>query len=191
MLSVGTKFFVIPGTSPTKAFAIQMKNGVYLEAVSVGSKKPTSPQTTPSDVAAHSYASVTQATVAIDAIRQQFGQFYPSGPNVNLGNGIIAEQAGSVGSLNLKWTEGRWAIRGDLATADALPQAKQMVAYLHTHMLPTPQNKGVIVVTQSYNSSSPTIHTNTTVAWQVGTKVYEIHQAGNPINALQAAVTHG
>ncbi|MCF8564985.1 hypothetical protein LLE49_09675 [Alicyclobacillus tolerans] len=39
-LSVGTKFFAIPGTPSTKAFAVQMKDGMYLEAVLVGSKKP-------------------------------------------------------------------------------------------------------------------------------------------------------
>jgi hypothetical protein len=39
-LSVRTKFFTIPGTSWTKAFAVQMKDGMYLEAVLAGSKKP-------------------------------------------------------------------------------------------------------------------------------------------------------
>ncbi|WP_054969757.1 hypothetical protein [Alicyclobacillus ferrooxydans] len=147
--------------------------------------------TTPSGVAIHSYASVSQATAAIDAIQQGFGQFYPSGPNVNLGNGISAQQAGATGTLSLKWTEGHWTILTNLSSQTAIQTAQQMVSYLHTHMLPAPQGKGVITVTQSYNSSSPTIHTNTTVAWQVGTKVYEIQQIGNPINALQAAVNHG
>lgn len=150
----------------------------------------TSP-TTPSDVAVHSYASLTQAMAAIDAIQQGFGQFYPSGPNVNLGNGISAQQAGATGTLSLKWTEGHWTILTSLASATAMQTAQQMVSYLHTHMLPAPQGKGVITVTQSTSSSSSTVTTNTTVAWQVGTKVYEIQQTGNPINALQAAVNHG
>lgn len=160
-------------------------------SVSPSTQDGTSPTTTPSNVVVHSYASASQATAAIDAIQQGFGQVYPSGPNVNLGNGISAEEAGAVGSLYLRWTEGRWTILANLASSDALPQAKQMVSYLHTHMLPAPQNKGVIGVAQSYNSSSPTINTITTVAWQVGTKVYEIQQTGNPISALQAAVNHG
>jgi hypothetical protein len=191
MLSVGTKFFVIPGTSPTKAFAVQMKNGVYLEAVSVGSKKPTPPKITPSDVAIHSYASATQAVAAINAIQQQFGEIHPSGPNLNLGNGISAQEAGSLGSLYLTWTEDYWTILIYEASNDAISQAKQMVAYLHTHMLPAPQNKGVIAVAQSSNPSTGIKQTNTTIAWQVGTKVYEVQQTGNPINSLQAAVNHG
>ncbi len=147
-------------------------------------QKNTSP-TTPSNVIVHSYASVSQATNAIDAIQQGFGQIYPSGPNLNLGNGISAEQDGALGSLYLKWTEGRWTILAQLASSGAVTQAKQMVSYLHTHMLPVPQNKGVIRVIQSLNS---TLYTRTIVAWQVGTKVYEIQQTGDPVSALRIAV---
>lgn len=147
--------------------------------------------TTPSGVAVHSYASVSQATAAIDAIQQGFGQFYPSGPNVNLGNGISAQQAGATGTLSLKWTEGHWTILTNLSSQTAIQTAQQMVSYLHTHMLPAPQGKGVITVIQSTSSSSSSVTPNTTVAWQVGTKVYEIQQTGNPINALQTAVNHG
>lgn len=146
-------------------------------------QKNTSP-TTPSNVIVHSYASVSQATNAIDAIQQGFGQIYPSGPNLNLGNGISAEQDGALGSLYLKWTEGRWTILAHLASSGAVTQAKQMVSYLHTHMLPAPQNKGVISVTQS----PQTLYTRTTVAWQVGTKVYEIQQTGDPVTALKTVV---
>lgn len=155
---------------------------------STPSKQNGTSTTTSSGVTVHSYASVVQATNAIDAIQQGGGQFYPSGPNLNLGNGISAEQEGSLGSLHLKWTEGRWTILTNLASSNAMPQAKQMVSYLHTHMLPIPQSKGVITVTQSYNSSSPTIYTKTTIAWQVGTKVYEIQKTGDPVSALKTAV---
>lgn len=167
----------VPGTSNNTTSSTQ------------NTQNNTSP-TTPSDVAVHSYASVSQATAAIDAIQQGFGQFYPSGPNVSLGNGISAEQAGSTGSLSLKWTEGRWTVLTRLLTPTAMQTAQQMVSYLHTHMLPAPQEQGIITVIQSTSSSGSTT-TKTTVAWQVGSKFYQIQQTGNPINALQAAVNHG
>lgn len=39
-LSVGTKFYTIQGIPFAKEFAVQMQDGTYVEAVSVGSKKP-------------------------------------------------------------------------------------------------------------------------------------------------------
>jgi hypothetical protein len=200
VLSIGTKFFVIPGTPMTRAFAVQMKNGTYIEATLVGSKKPTkssdipnnSATVTATSVKVHSYTSVDQAVNAINTIQQEFGQFNPSGPNVNLGSGITAEFSGGTGQSSYKWTEGRWTILARFwgASAAGQKEAQQIVSYLHTHMLPVPQNDGIITVSQPTSSLSPT-DCNTTVAWQDGSKVQELKQTGDPIRALQTAVNHG
>lgn len=147
-----------------------------------------------SPVREHSYSSANEATSAITKIEQGFGQFYPSGPAINLGSGISAEFAGGAGQYSYKWNEGRWTILTQFwgSNATGTQVAKEMVAYLHTHMLPAPQNKGVIIVSQPSSSTTPKV-SHTTIAWQVGSKVYELQQTGDPINALATVVSssHG
>ena len=74
------------------------------------------------------------------------------------------------------------------ASAAGTQVVKDMVAYLHTHMLPAPENKGIIIIQQPSSSHMPLKVTQNTIAWQVGNKVYQLQYTGDPIHALQIVV---
>ncbi|WDL98881.1 hypothetical protein [Alicyclobacillus sp. ALC3] len=136
-----------------------------------------------------SYSSSSDAVNAIANIEKSFGQVNPSGPPVDLGSGIKADFSGGAGTYSYKWHEGNWTILfkgwGDSSLGSQV--AKSVVAYLHTHMLPAPETKGVITIVQPSSSNNPEVSQNT-VAWQVANHVYTLKENGDPLKALETVV---
>lgn len=151
----------------------------------------TSTQTTSSGskIIATAYSSSSDAVNAIENIEKSFGQVNPSGPPVDLGSGIKADFSGGAGTYSYKWHEGNWTILfkgwGDSSLGSQV--AKSVVAYLHTHMLPAPEKKGVITIVQPSSSNTPEVSQNT-VAWQVANHVYTLKENGDPLKALETVV---
>ncbi|KPV43011.1 LppP/LprE family lipoprotein [Alicyclobacillus ferrooxydans] len=134
-----------------------------------------------------SYSTSAQAANQIASIQGSNGVGAGS-PTVNLGNGIIAQESAAMGQARYVWQEGNWTIQVRFYTINSNTAVKQVaqsvVAYLHTHMLPVPNSHGVIVI-ESTNPNTTSFQPKTTIAWQEGTKVNELQQTGNPIQALQ------
>jgi hypothetical protein len=132
------------------------------------------------------YANLAQANAVVANLEQSFGQVYPSGPLVDLGTGIQAAFNGGAGQYKYQWHEGNWTLDmlgfGNSSTGTQV--AKNVVAYLHTNMLPPPNNKGVIIMTSSATGATWT----TQVAWQEGAAVSQIQQSGDPVTVLQKVV---
>ncbi|KPV43013.1 LppP/LprE family lipoprotein [Alicyclobacillus ferrooxydans] len=139
-----------------------------------------------------SYSTFAEAANQIASIQGANGVGAGS-PTVNLGNGIIAKESAATGQARYVWQEGNWTIQVRFYTRNSNAAVKQvaenMVTYLHTHLLPTPNSRGVIVV-ESTNQSTTSFQPKTTIAWQEGTKVSELQQTGNPTQALQTVVNH-
>lgn len=137
-----------------------------------------------SAISTKSYATSTEAANQIASI--QGGKL--SGLPVNLGNGITAKESAGMGHARYEWQEGNWAIEVRYYTANkgVKQVAENMVSYLHTHMLPAPNSHGVIIVNST--DTSATFRPKTTIAWQEGTKVNELQQTGDPVQALQTVV---
>lgn len=110
---------------------------------------------------------------------------------MNLGLGITAKEDAGLGHQGFQWHEGNWTIEVLYYTENtgAKQVAENMVSYLHTHMLPAPNNHGVIVV-NSTDANTATFKPKTIIAWQEGTTVHELQQTGNPIEALQMVVNN-
>ena len=139
-----------------------------------------------------SYSTAAEAANQIASIQGGNGVGAGS-PTVNLGNGIVAKESAAMGQARYVWQEGNWTIQIRFYTRNSNATVKQvaqnMVAYLHTHMLPAPNRRGVIVV-ESTNPNTTSFQPKTTIAWQEGTKVNELQQTGNPIQALQMVVNN-
>lgn len=114
------------------------------------------------------------------------------GNAVDLGNDIMgriyrfpAEQGGHPANV-IEWQEGRWDIQVHHYNSQTplVSLAKQMVAYLHTHFLPAPDNVGAINV-----SSEGPQYTYTKIAWNKGDNVYQVFDRINPLEALKIAVS--
>ncbi len=114
------------------------------------------------------------------------------GNAVDLGNDIVgriyrfpAEQGGHPENI-IEWQEGRWNIQvlHYNAQTPLVFLARQMVAYLHTHFLPAPDNAGAIQV-----SSEGPQYTHTKIAWNKDDIVYQVFDRVNPLEALKIAVS--
>jgi hypothetical protein len=113
--------------------------------------------------------------------------------NVDLGHDVKAFGEASTGDAILVWNEGRWLIEVDYPTdktrgtkrfPSGMELAKKIVAYLDTHSLPAPHDKGTIKV-RDYKDSY-----RTTVQWQEGKSVYSTKSKGNnPIEVLKKVVS--
>ncbi|MCF8568129.1 LppP/LprE family lipoprotein [Alicyclobacillus tolerans] len=140
-------------------------------------------------IATTSYSTAAKAANEILSIQGVNG--VGAGATVNLGNGIIAKESAGMGQARYVWQEGNWTIQIRFYTRNSSTVVKQvaknMVTYLHTHMLPTPNSDGVIVV-ESTDANTTSFQPKTTMAWQEGTKVNELQQTGNPIQTLQTVV---
>lgn len=128
----------------------------------------------------------TEAANQIASI--QGGQL--SGVPVNLGYGITGKQSAGLGHARYEWQEGKWAIEVRYYTMNrgVKQVAENMVSYLHTHMLPAPNDHGVIIVNST--ATGTTFKPKTIIAWQEGTKVSELQQSGNPIQTMQTVVNN-
>lgn len=137
-------------------------------------------------ITTRSYSTFAEAANQIISI--QGGNI--SGTPMNLGYGITAYVSGAMGHARYEWTEGNWTIEVRFLTMNtgAKQAAENMVSYLHTHSLPSPNSHGVIVVNNT--DTNTTFNPTTTIAWQEGTIVNELQQTGNPVNALQTAVNN-
>ncbi|MHB1684566.1 MAG: hypothetical protein ACYCYO_17360 [Bacilli bacterium] len=104
---------------------------------------------------------------------------------INLGNGIQGVVYQSKGSTVIVWREGRWTIElGDYFTpAPNVNLARQMVAYLHTHFLPVPDAKGVIMARLHPGGNS------SFVEWTHGKTEYDVASYQSPLLALEMAVS--
>jgi hypothetical protein len=144
-----------------------------------------------STIKKQTFSNSSKAINSITTIEQNFAQTYPSGTQVNLGLGIKTIFSEGAGHYKYTWYEGRWTVIfvgwGD--TTKGTQVAKKMVAYLHTHYLPAPEQKGVIMMIQPSSSKTPIVMQNT-ISRQVGNKVYTLKQTGNPIKALQTVVNN-
>lgn len=144
-----------------------------------------------SGISEKTYPSITAATNAIMLLQDySSGQFVPSGSDSNLGMGIKAKHSTSGGLNMYGWQEGRWSIITQFwaNTPDALSVTKNMAIYLHINSLPVLHNKGFIVAGQSITSKGAD-DLATTIAWQVGTRVYELKETGNPVTVLKTVFT--
>lgn len=137
-------------------------------------------------ISTKSYSTSTGAANQITRI--QGGKI--SGTPINLGHGITAEASGAMGHARYEWQEGNWTIEIRFLTMNTgvKQAAENMVSYLHTHMLPAPNNHGVIIVNNT--DTNKTFNPTTTIAWQEGNKVNELQQTGNPVQALQTVVNN-
>lgn len=135
------------------------------------------------------FTTSSKAINAITSIEQNFTQTYPAGTSVNLGSGISSSFSQGDGHYKFVWYEGRWTFIfigwGD--PSQGTQAAKKMVAYLNTHYLPAPDQKGLITVLQPQSSQTPAV-TQNSISRQVGNKVYTLKQTGSPIKALQTVV---
>ena len=115
----------------------------------------------------------------------------PGSPTVYLGNGIAARESAGMGQARYVWHEGNWTIQIRYYTRNSNTQVKQVaesvVSYLHTHMLPAPNQHGLIVV-NSMDANTTTFRPQTIIAWQEGTQVSQLRQTGDPVQSLQAVV---
>jgi len=135
-------------------------------------------------VSTKSYSTATEAANQIANI--QGGKL--SGTSLKLGNGVTVKESAGMGHARYEWQEGKWAIEVRFYTKNTGVKqvAENMVSYLHTHMLPAPNDRGVIIVNST--DTGTTFKPKTTIAWQEGTKVNELQHSGNPIQALQTVV---
>ncbi|KPV38944.1 hypothetical protein [Alicyclobacillus ferrooxydans] len=145
-----------------------------------------------SPITEQSYPTSSEALNAVTTIESNFSFMKFNASSVNLGDGITAQSdvsTGKQGNNGLQWHEGNWTIDVLYYTnnEDGEQVAKNVVSYLHTHMLPAPRTKGVIVV-ESTNSNVSALTGDTTIAWQEGNKVYQLQRPGDPVRALEAVV---
>lgn len=137
-------------------------------------------------ISEHTYSSSTAASNVITSLQQGVGLIDSGWQSANLGSGINAKFVGGAGQYRYQWQEGKWTVitlfYGSYTSGTQV--AKNVVSYLNTHMLPAPDNKGVIIIMSS--STIPKLQS--TIAWQVGSKVYKLQQMGDPVKALETVV---
>lgn len=114
--------------------------------------------------------------------------------NTDLGYGIEGFIEGATGHQYISWNEGNWLIEIDFPLdpqyaveeyEDGEAMARTIVEYLEGHMLPPPDQRGVIRI-RGFNE-----HPETAIRWQKGKTVYEIYEeVSDPIDALQIAVDY-
>lgn len=119
-----------------------------------------------------------------------------SGPDEimeDLGHNIKAMKNAGLGHQQLTWNEGRWCLWVDSPTDPAFKNnkypdrdqlAKDVVAYLEEHMLPAPQDIGVIFI-RDWDRNR--FDNTTTISLQKNQTVYQI-SCTDPMVALKVAV---
>jgi len=82
------------------------------------------------------------------------------------------------------WSEGRWKmdVSGLKTTAPAIDTANEVVAYLHTHMLPVPGNVGEIAVTNDAGKLS------VMMIWQEGDNMFQVQSAQSAKQPIETAL---
>ncbi|MCL6444143.1 MAG: hypothetical protein K6T83_11920 [Alicyclobacillus sp.] len=142
-------------------------------------------------ITTQSYASASDAATQIAAIQRanSYLTFGSHTQSVNLGLGITAKTDAGLDHQGFQWHEGNWTVEVLWYTANsgAKQVAENIVAYLHTHMLPPPHDRGVIIV-NSTDPKSTTFKPRTIIAWQEEATVYQLARSGDPISALQVVV---
>lgn len=124
------------------------------------------------------YASSSQAAAAL-----AHGLYRPqansSANSINLGTGILGTTYSSPGLI--QWQEGEWTIQlvGNPSQDSVL--AKQIVQYLHTHLLP--ETRGVMEVMVGGDGD------HTTIAWQAGSTLYQVSDYHHATGAMEMAMS--
>jgi hypothetical protein len=135
------------------------------------------------------YSSSSDAINAVTNVEHGMGRPIPLDPPLNLGLGIKASQLGGSGQYLINWNEGNWTIVVFGYGANPTIQvAKRVVVYLHSNMLPAPQKKGAIFISQPGSSPHTVTDWQSVIAWQEGNRVYQSKQTGDPVRALQTVV---
>jgi len=105
------------------------------------------------------------------------------GEAITLHEGLTVFQDSGAGSTYTSWNVGRWAIttRGQTNQDQAsLDLAREVVEYLHIHLLPAPNQHGYARLDAHNNSNE--------IIWQQGKTVYTIEDVQDPIQALEITV---
>lgn len=120
--------------APTSGSKAESNNSTPNHSVNQHSKL-TKKKVRTSTVSEKSYPSSTEAAGAVANLEKYFGQFYPSGPPVDLGLRIKADVSGGAGQYSYKWNEGRCVLLARFwgPTDNGTQMAKDVVSYLHTH----------------------------------------------------------
>lgn len=109
------------------------------------------------------------------------------GHEVDLGYGIKGYSEGAAGSQYIGWNEGRWSlvVRGFTEQGESVViEAKKVVEYLETNMLPTPHDIGASMLDVTNNNDRKQL-----ISWQEDNIVYEIETNKNALDALEIAVS--
>lgn len=131
----------------------------------------------------------SSSTKAHDSINGYVKADLSQGNTIDLGHNIKAEQSGATGHDYLMWNEGRWSIKVDAPNdpnykaknyEDNKKVAEDIVAYLHDHALPAPQDIGIINVSLWNNSLETTVH------WQDHEMTYQV-SSNDPLTAVKTA----
>lgn len=112
--------------------------------------------------------------------------------NVDLGHGIEGFIEGAAGHQYVTWNEGNWYLEIDFPSdpqyaiegyENGEDLARTIVDYLEDHMLPPPDERGLVKI-RAFADEPETL-----IQWQEGTTVYEIDgETADPIDTLQIAV---
>lgn len=113
-------------------------------------------------------------------------------PTVNLGSGITAKQDGGLDHRGYQWKQGDWTVEVLYFSnnSGSKEMAQSIISFLNTHTLPSPKNRGIIIV-NSTDSNSSTIKPKTLVAWQENNQVMQFQKSGSPTQALQVLIESG
>lgn len=116
--------------------------------------------------------------------------FGPGSQTVDLGLGITAREDAGMSHAGLQWHEGSWTVEvlwlGGNQGGKQL--AENVVSYLHTHYLPSPNSAGTIVISSVDYGGSTKLQPATTIAWQEGSVVNQLQTLEPPLTALQTVV---
>lgn len=103
---------------------------------------------------------------------------------VDLDFGITGYRDSATGQTYISWNEGRWSLSTEATTDDpqsGVDLAKEAVAFLEEHTLPTPNQYGSVKLDIINNEHS--------ISWQEGNAVVTVDLIEDPLEALKTATS--
>ncbi|MCG3420967.1 hypothetical protein [Oceanobacillus jordanicus] len=130
------------------------------------------------------YASSEEAIQAIEEFSngKKVGSFEEGA--VNLGHEITGYGEGATGHQYFSWEEGNWLLSISSLTQDEMDHAgiaKKIVEYLETHMLPAPEEKGIVYIDYPQGGNEVSVD----VRWQEDNMIYRLQTTRVPLDALE------